>query len=173
MDHLWKRFDIVAGITQGLIGTYKKVGGDPTVNLLTNGAFTSGLTGWAGDSGLALESVNYRSAPYSGSALFNDSDYNPAAYYIQSTGVVSGERYSASVWVKNYEIAQQVVLILYLGTQYYSTLSNLPVSSSWQQIKIENKFSDGTRIEVAVAGLGQGMFYVDDATLVYGPTALA
>ena len=163
----------MAGIAQGLIGTYKKVGGDPTVNLLTNGAFTSGLTGWTGPSGLELESVNYRSAPFAGSVLYNDTEYNPEAAYEQSTGLVSGQRYSASMWVKNYEIAQQFILVLYLGTQFHQTFYDLPVSSSWQQIKLEDKLSNGVRPLVAVAGLGGGKFYVDDASVVYGPTALA
>jgi hypothetical protein len=161
----------MSGAVQGLIGSLKSASGVTPTNIITNGSFTVNLNNWVTESNLSRNTVNFRSAPASGFTYTTD-EYFAEVTYIQSSGLTAGQAYSFSAWIRNPDTSQVFYIYLQLGSNVYTTsTATLGISTGWQQIKFENKLANGAGMFFNVQGEG-GSFYIDDVSLIAGPTAL-
>ena len=162
----------MSGVVAGLLASVKAGSAPAPTNILTNGSFTTNLNGWETASNLSRDTVTFRSAPASG-YTFTTEEYFADVAYSQASGLTSGQSYSLSAWIRNPNTAQSFNIFLRLGTNsYFETTATLGVSTAWQQIKIENKSSNGSAILFSFTPTVGAEYNVDDVSLVLGSTAL-
>jgi hypothetical protein len=159
----------MSGAVQGLIGSLKAVSFVPPVgNIVTNPSLTTDLTGWEGAGNNSRDTVVFRSSPASLNTYF-DGDNIPYAVYSQGTGLVVGQKYSLSFWIKN---TSARTFNIYLGSSTITT-STIPASSSWQYLKYENVTATSSSLSITVFSTSGDMtdFNIDDVEVVYGAIA--
>jgi hypothetical protein len=159
----------MSGAAQGLIGSLKFVAFVPPVeNLVTNPSLTTNLTGWEGAGNNSRDTSVFRSSPASLNTYY-DGDNIPYAVYSQATGLVVGQKYSLSFWIRT--ITSRTFRIDFAGSS--TTTATLGALSSWQYLKFENVTATSSSLNIAVYNTSGDMqdFNIDDVEVVFGPFA--
>jgi len=144
---------------------FTPVASGPPVNLITNPSFTTNTTGWSSNGGTSRNTTNYKSAPASLYQTFDDG-YSAFVEY-SGVGVLTvGQVYSLSIWIKGSPL--QVTLTCG-GNQVSITP---PTTADFTNYKIENVSCTSNGNLQVVVGSGDTNFYIDDVSVVLGPTAL-
>ena len=163
----------MTGIVAGLIGSLKVTSSGVLTNLITNGSLTVNSTGWTANGVNFRDASVFRSTPASYNTGYGDEE-GAIAEYVQHGIVSAGSSYSFSLWIRNNDAVQPLVLVLQLGTGTYSlTTATYPISTTWQKIVFENKLClTNSNFSFSIYANGTGAFNIDDVSLVLGPTAL-
>jgi len=155
----------MSGVVAGLIGSVKSAPSAP-VNLITNPSFTTNLTGWDTNAETVRATDVFRSAPASLYQTFSDFDVASTGYLV-SNFLTVGQVYSLSIWIRGAPLRVQ----LRCGTN--EATIEPPTTAVFTNYKIENVLCIGNGLLLVSVGNNQDTnFYIDDVSVVLGPTAL-
>ncbi|MCP4592726.1 MAG: hypothetical protein GY842_18480 [bacterium] len=143
-------------------------------NLLTNGGFEDGLTGWMGDY-CDLEAT--ASNPHSGSAclrVWNRTGWAAGPWQDVTSELVEGATYSASAWAKTRSSSEDLWLVLWVlddrGWWWEAIAVETVGKDAWTEISGSfTPFWNGTLVEASwkvESDWSNQEFMLDDAELV-------
>ena len=144
---------------------------DPTVNLLPNGSFESGMSGWS-SGGSAPASVASSPATHSGNGMLkldrsSGTDAGVNSYLLD---VEANKTYTVTYWHRIVGQAQSYVYIYLKGASGYSGLGAknvISVTNGWEQKSFTfTTKADTTQVRVDFnCNAYTGVAYIDDVTL--------
>lgn len=160
----------MSGAIAGLLASLSAGSAPAPTNLVTNPSFTVNTVDWYSDSGsVSRDTVTFRSAPASLNAELGEGDPNP--YYFKSGLLTIGQVYSLSIWIRTFN-TQSFNITLNAGTSSGNLITaSQSGTAPWTNYKIENVTCTGNGTLQIYIGCLYAV-YIDDVSVVLGPTAL-
>jgi hypothetical protein len=146
------------------------------VNLVLNPSFTTNADGWTlgGFGTLNFRDTSaFRSAPASLKAQASGEFYQLGTLYTRNSVLTIGQRYSLSIWIRS---SGGIPLTIRLGCgTNEATITETVPAGVFTNYKVENVLCSGnTNLYVSVNDnySETGFCWIDDVSVVLGPTAL-
>lgn len=143
------------------------------VNLVLNPSFTTNATDWyIGNGSSGRDTSVFKSAPASFKAQGVGEFSQASTGYSRNSSLTIGQVYSASVWIRG--MGGEVLISFSCGTNNSTSTQVVPNTGNFINYKIENVLCSGnTNLLISFQDYGEdNYFYVDDVSVVQGPTAL-